>query len=144
MNIDTQLAAGPGHNEHDGRARLMPDGVGHQFAGKQGRGVRVDGGFPATDGRLDLAAGLRYCGRSRLQPDAARLPRRIERRHRIHRIPPRWSELAREDVGRRAAVPRGKLRAGLAVLEIGCKANTAATCNARHRSADGFWNDDWR
>ena len=30
----------------------------------------------------------------------------------------RWSELAREDVGRRMAVPPGKLRAGLAVLDM--------------------------
>src|SRR5260370_10458007 len=145
MDIDTQLPAGPGDDEHDGLARFVPDGVGHQFASEQGRSLRVGRGFAGTDGRPDLAAGLGHGGRSRLKPDVSRLQLgRIGRRHRIHRMPPcaglSWPgrTLAAVWLSSREAPRR------FAVLDMGCKENSAAICTARHRSADGFWNDDWR
>ncbi len=71
MDVDAQLTAGAADGERDGLARLVPDGVGHQFAGEQDRDVRVDGDVPGADGRPDLAAGFGRRGRSRGQPDAA-------------------------------------------------------------------------
>ena len=48
----------------------------------------VDGDFPGTDGRPDLAAGFGRRRRSRRQRDAVPVQLgRTGRRHRVHRIP---------------------------------------------------------
>ena len=88
VDINAQLAAGAGDGEGDKLPRLLPDGVGHQFAGEQDRDASVDGDFPGTDGRPDLAAGFGRRRRSRGQRDAVPVQfGRTGRRHRVHRVP---------------------------------------------------------
>ena len=72
VHVDAELAADAGDDERDGLACLVPDGVGHQFAGEQDRDGRVDRDVPGVDGRPDLAAGFGRRGRSRGERDAAR------------------------------------------------------------------------
>ena len=79
------LIAGAPDPERDSFAVL--DSIGHQLACQQDRDVLVNRGFPCGDRRPDLAAGLGRCGRSRGQPDAARLQfGRAARHHRVHQI----------------------------------------------------------
>ncbi|MBV9204098.1 MAG: hypothetical protein JO037_01555 [Actinobacteria bacterium] len=70
MDINAQLSTGAGDGERDGLTRLMPDGIGYQLAGEQGRGGRVDRDIPGADDRPDLAAGFGRRGRPLGQPDA--------------------------------------------------------------------------
>jgi hypothetical protein len=73
VDINAQMTAGAGDGQRDGLTRLVPDGIGHQFAGEQDRDARVHRNIPGTDSRLDLAAGFGRGGRSGGQPDAARV-----------------------------------------------------------------------
>jgi hypothetical protein len=88
MHIDAKPAVGIADDEHDGLARLMPDGIGHQLAGEQEGDVLLDGDRPGLDGGPDPAAGLGRRGRSRGQGDAEPMPfGRSGRRRRGHRVP---------------------------------------------------------
>jgi hypothetical protein len=88
VDINAQLTAGATDDKHDGLAWLVPDGIGHQFAGEQDRDARVDRDIPGTDDRSDLAAGFGRRGRSRGQPDAASVELgRTGRRRGVHRVP---------------------------------------------------------
>jgi len=88
VDINAQPAAGAGDGEGDELSRLLPEGVGHQLAGEQDRDASVDGDFPGTDGRPDLAAGFGRRRRSRRQRDAVPVQLgRTGRRHRVHRVP---------------------------------------------------------
>jgi hypothetical protein len=71
MDVDAQPPAATGDGEQDGLARLVPDGVGHQFAGEQDRGLLVDGNPPRPDRGADPATGFGGRRRSRGQADLA-------------------------------------------------------------------------
>ena len=118
----------------------MPEGIGHQFAGEQGRDGSIDGNIPGADGRADLVAGgLRGVLGGQRDAQLARRGRTGER-PRVHggfltglREPgPGWHD------PRWAAGPHG--RSGQALPDTRsccCNTNTDASCSERHRSADG-------
>ena len=128
MHVHPQPTAGTADHEHDGLARLVPDGVGHQLAGEQQGGILVDGDLPGRDGGPDPAAGFGRCGRARAEPGTGPAPfGRTGRRHRGHR----------RSFARRPAGPEAGGRVALCSMSV--DASIDATCIARHRSADGYW-----
>src|SRR5258708_32900483 len=85
MNVDPQMAAGARDEELDRLARLVPDGIGYQFAREQRRHVRVDGYAPGVDGCPDMAACFGRSGRSYREREAERPSQgRADRRDRVH------------------------------------------------------------
>jgi hypothetical protein len=88
VDIDAQLPATALDAKRDRLTGCAPEGIGRQFAGQQDRDVFAYRGIPGADGRPDPAAGFGRRGRSRYQPDAARMqPGRAGRRHGVHQIP---------------------------------------------------------